>query len=259
MRFYSCYAFDLDGTLYRGNEVVPGAAEAIRELETRGARILYVTNNSGLMRADYVAKLQKLGFSATAEQVVTSGTVAAQYCLAHNIRRVFIVGEPGLVGTFREHGLTVVNADEKGDANPNGSDAQALVSGICRAALSYSLLDAAMQVAMQTETYIACNRDLTYPVEAGRFCPGSGAIVAAIEACSGVRALNVGKPQPEMLLEPLKALGIDPKETLMVGDRMDTDIECGKSAGADTCLVLTGVTQVSVAGQWCVDSVKDLV
>ena len=259
MRFYSCYAFDLDGTLYRGSEVVPGAPETIAELELRGAKTLYVTNNSGLMRADYVAKLHKFGFNATVEQVVTSGVVAAQYCLSRKIQKVFVVGEPGLVGTFLEHGLTVVNADSNGSIAPIGSGAQALVSGICRDALSYNLLDAAMQVAIQTQTYIACNRDLTYPVEGRRFCPGSGAIVAALEACSGVKAITVGKPQPEMLLEPLIALGIDPADTLMVGDRMDTDIECGRAAGTDTCLVMSGVTQSAVEGQWCIDFVKDLV
>lgn len=258
MRFYSCYAFDLDGTLYRGNEVVPGAQEAISNLELKGAKVLFVTNNSGLMRADYVTKLVKFGFGASEDQVVTSGLVAAHHCLARGLNRVFVVGEPGLVGTLREQGVGVVNSDEKGNINLDTDGAQAVVSGICRAALSYQLLDAAMQVAMSTQKYIACNSDLTYPVENGRFCPGSGSIVAAIEACSGVKATVVGKPQPTMLVESLRNLGIDPADTLMVGDRMDTDIACGVAAGADTCLVLSGVTQDPVPGQWCVNSVKDL-
>jgi 4-nitrophenyl phosphatase len=259
VRFYSCYAFDLDGTLYRGNEVVPGAQEAIANLESRGAKILYVTNNSGLMRADYVTKLAKFGFTTSVDQVVTSGLVAAHHCRANGLSKVFVVGEPGLVGTLREQGVEVVNADETGRVNLDWNDTQAVVSGICRDALSYRLLDAAMQVAIKTQTYVACNGDLTYPVENGRFCPGSGAIVAAIEACSGVKAIVVGKPQPTILVDPLWNLGIDPADTLMVGDRMDTDIACGIAAGADTCLVLSGVTQEAKLGQWCIDSVKDLV
>ena len=259
MRFYSCYAFDLDGTLYRGSEVVLGASEAVAELEKRGAAILYVTNNSGLMRADYVAKLRSFGFNAVEDQIVTSGSVAADYCLTQGYEKVFVVGEPGLVGTLREKGLVVVNADTQGQIGTKTEGAQAVVSGICRAGLSYQMLDAAMQVIIQTGNYVACNKDLTYPVENGRFCPGSGAIVAALEACSGVKATVVGKPDPAILITPLKRLGIAKKDTLMVGDRTDTDIACGKAAGADTCLVLTGVIQKPIEGQWCVDSVKDLV
>lgn len=238
--------------------MVPGAPETLSSLEAKGANILFVTNNSGMTRADYVAKLTRLGFSATADQVITSGVQAAKVCVREGLSRVFVVGEPGLVRTFRELGLTVVNADEEGNVVPSDAEADVLVSGICREALSYLLLNAAMQVALKTGRYIACNRDLTYPVEGGRFCPGSGSIVAAIEACSGVSARVVGKPQPEMLSDALARLGIAPSEALMVGDRIDTDIECGRAAGCDTALVLTGVSQESVNGQWCIGSVTEL-
>ena len=259
MRFYSCYAFDLDGTLYRGSEVVPGASEAVAELERRGAKILFVTNNSGLMRADYVEKLRSFGFNAVEDQIVTSGLVAADYCKDQGYEKLFVVGEPGLVGMLREKGLVVVNADSQGQIGTRTEGAQAVVSGICRDRLSYQMLDAAMQVIVSTGNYVACNKDLTYPVESGRFCPGSGAIVAALEACSAIKAVMVGKPEPEILISALDQLGMPASETLMVGDRMDTDIACGKAAGADTCLVLTGVTQEAVQNQWCIDSVKDLV
>jgi 4-nitrophenyl phosphatase len=186
-------------------------------------------------------------------------TLAARHCLAKGLTKVFIVGEPGLVRTMQQLGVEVVNDEGEGLIGTGGDSAQAIVSGICREAFSYKLLNAAMQVAIRTQTYIACNKDLTYPIENGRFCPGSGAIVAAIEACSGIKSIVVGKPEPAILLDALAHLGIDPKKTLMVGDRMDTDIECGKAAGGDTCLVLSGVTQKAVENQWCIDSVKDLV
>lgn len=259
MRFYSCYAFDLDGTLYRGTEVVPGAPEALRALREKGAKILFLTNNSGLTKADYVAKLTKLGFEAVGEEVVTSAQAAADYCAENGLRRVGVVGEPGLVQTLRDTGIEVANADDSGLVKAGDERVDALVSGICREALSYRLLDYAMQIAMRTGTYIACNKDLTYPVEDGKFSPGSGAIVAAIEACSAVTPILVGKPKPAMLLVALGKAGIDPEETLLVGDRMDTDIECGKAAGCDTALVLTGVTQTAVDGQFWVTSVTDLV
>ena len=259
MRFYPCYAFDLDGTLYRGSQVVPGAPEAIRAIRDRGAQVLFVTNNSGMTRADYVSKLASMAIDATPDEVITSGSAAGSYVLRQKIQKVFVVGEPGLVMTLRELGLTVVNAGPDGLIHLDTDGAQAVISGICRAALSYDLLDAAMQVAMRTGQYIACNADLTYPVEDGVFRPGSGAIVAALEACSGVQATVVGKPAPDMLIDALKGLNIDSKDTLMVGDRMDTDIACGKAAGTDTGLGLTGVSQSIPAGQWCLDSVKDLV
>ena len=259
MRFYSCYAFDLDGTLYCGNEVIPGAREVVSVLVSRGAKILYVTNNSGLMRSEYVTKLEQLGFPVSEGQVVTSGLVAGSYCVSHGFARVFVVGEPGLAKTLRDEGVEVVNSDSEGNLDTATEGSQALVSGICRGALSYELLDAAMQVAIATGRYIACNTDLTYPVEGGRFRPGSGAIVAAIEACSDVKAVVVGKPQPTILLDPLAKLGILPRDTLMIGDRIDTDIACGIAAGADTCLVLSGVSKHQVADQWCIASVKDLV
>ncbi len=258
MRFYSCYAFDLDGTLYRGQEVVPGAPETLAYLEKRGADILFVTNNSGMTRSQYVAKLEKLGFRATPDQVITSGRQAASVCASEGLRRIFVVGEPGLVATLREFDITVVNADEEGNVTPTDIEADAVVSGICREALSYQLLDAAMQVAIKSGRYIACNGDLTYPVEGGRFCPGSGAIVAAIEACSGISARVVGKPKPDMLSAAIHRLRHLPTETLMVGDRMDTDIECGRAAGCDTALVLSGVTQRPVENQWCIHSVTEL-
>ncbi|MBS1703980.1 MAG: HAD-IIA family hydrolase [Armatimonadetes bacterium] len=258
MCFYSCYAFDLDGTLYRGNEVVPGAAETVAALQGRGARILYVTNNSGLTKGDYVEKLGRLGFSASEDQIVTSGQAGADVCRLRGYQKVFLVGEPGLVATFRANGLEVVNAGEDGSVRPSDSSADVVVSGICREALSYRLLDSAMQVAIQTQNYIACNGDLTYPIEGGKFSPGSGSIVAAIEACSGVKPFVAGKPNPTILTSAFDRLGIDAADTLMVGDRMDTDIACGRAAGCDTLLVLSGVAHEPVGGQWCLESVRGL-
>ncbi len=259
MRFYSCYAFDLDGTLYRGQEVVEGAVEALAGLRKKGAKILYLTNNSGLTQAQYVRKLESMGFEAEEDEVVSSGLAAAYYCQREGYQKVFVVGEPGLVATLESHGLEVINTDSQGRVVASDAHADTVVSGICRDALSYKLLDSAMQVALKTQRYIACNSDLTYPIEGGRFCPGSGAIVAAIEACSGVTAKVVGKPNPTILASALEKLGVPPSDALMVGDRLDTDIACGQAAGCDTLLVLTGVFQQAPEGQAWLASVKDLV
>ncbi len=258
MRFYSCYAFDLDGTLYRGQEPVPGAVSKVQSLVERGAQVLYVTNNSGLTQAEYVSKLTKMGFPAGESQVVTSALAAADYCSARELRRLFVVGEPGLVATLRSQGFEVVNAPDSDLVRPSDASADALVSGICRDALSYALLDSAMQAALQSGVYVACNADLTYPLEGGRICPGSGSIVAALQACSGVTPVVVGKPAPDMLTSALGRLGVSPLETLVVGDRVDTDIECGRAAGCDTVLVLSGVAREAVEGVTCLGSVLDL-
>lgn len=250
MRFYDCYVFDLDGTLYRGTTPIDGAAQALAELRKRGAAILFFTNNSGLTLNGYVEKLSPMGFEVHEDELLTSGVAAAQLALSLGYKSAFVVGEPGLIETVRANGLRVTNDQ---DQIPD-----VVISGICRASLSYNFLSQAMQCVRAGADYIACNADATYPVEGG-FQPGSGAIVAFLETCMGRKAKVAGKPNPAMLTNKLSQMGIDPKNALVVGDRFDTDIECGRLAGCDTVLVLSGVQQTPIDGITSIGSVKDLV
>jgi 4-nitrophenyl phosphatase len=247
---YRLYVFDLDGTLYRGEEAIPHAAEAVAALRARGAQVRFVTNNSGRTRAEFSTKLTRMGFAASPEEVVSSATGTADYCRQRGIRSAFVVGEPGLVSTLRSVGVVVPNALANGLTVPQAAlvEVDAVIAGICRH-FDYPLMDSAMQHLRRGATFVATNRDATFPMEGGRLQPGAGSIIAALETCGGVAPFVVGKPNPFLIETIVQEAGIAPEETLVVGDRMDTDIESGRRAGCDTYLVLTGVETHLPEGQ----------
>lgn len=246
MRRYPIYIFDLDGTLFRGDDPIPGAAGALSRLRTDGSAIRYLTNNSGLTREDYLKKLTRLGFEATLEEIYSSAVGAAKTLSSRGLSRAFVVGNPGLPATLREYGLQVVQ-----------EGAEAVVVGLCHG-LSYSLLDQALQNLLQGAELFATNTDATYPLEGGQVCPGAGSIVAAVATCSGRTPIVIGKPNPYLIHLVLEEAGLTVADALVVGDRYDTDILAGQGAGCDTLLVLTGVTQSVPEGQAVLNSVAYL-
>ena len=254
---YKAYLFDLDGTLYRGQEAVPGAVEKISELKSNGSHILYLTNNSGLTAAACSAKLRSLGFPAEEREVYGTGRAAAIHVWDSGHRSAFLVGEKGLADSFLAAGIDVVNLDEQGIPCATMASADVVVSGICRH-FSFQILDCALQAILGGADFVATNRDSTYPLEGGRIMPGSGSLVAALETCAGKTPYTVGKPNPYMLHLAMREWNLQPEECLVVGDRMDTDIECGMNAGCPTLLVLSGVTAEAPSGQSWVNSVVDL-
>jgi 4-nitrophenyl phosphatase len=255
---YPAYFFDLDGTLYRGEEVIEGAPEALHFLRDQGAKIFYATNNSGLEVLDYARKLAGMGFPVELGDIVSSATATAGYLVAKGYENVWVIGEPGLVRTLRSAGIDVLNADDSGSVTARRVGADALVVGICRTALSFELIDAAMQVVINGGDFMATNPDKTFPLEAGRVGPGNGAVVAALTACTGREPTIVGKPEPLMAQMALERLGLDASQMLVVGDRMDTDIECGRRAGCPTMLVLSGVLSEPAIGTLWIQSVAEL-
>jgi len=246
VRRYPIYIFDLDGTLFRGDDPIPGAAGALSRLRTDGSAIRYLTNNSGLTREDYLKKLTRLGFEATLEEIYSSAVGAAKTLSSRGLSRAFVVGNPGLPATLREYGLQVVQ-----------EGAEAVVVGLCHG-LSYSLLDQALQNLLQGAELFATNTDATYPLEGGQVCPGAGSIVAAVATCSGRTPIVIGKPNPYLIHLVLEEAGLTVADALVVGDRYDTDILAGQGAGCDTLLVLTGVTQSVPEGQAVLNSVAYL-
>lgn len=244
MRSYPLYIFDLDGTLFRGKEPIPYAVETVNLLAARGSMIRYVSNNSSQSRASFAEKLSNMGYPAVPESVVSSALGAAKLAASQGVRSVFVVGEQGLVETLSESGIVAVSSMQQ---------AEAVVVGICWD-FTYAWLNDALQQLIGGARLIATNRDATYPIEHGQVKPGAGSIVAAIEACSGKSAQSVGKPDPFLIQMILDETGIAPKDTLVVGDRYETDVVSGEAAGCDTLLVLSGVTKEPIAGQpWCHD------
>lgn len=243
---YRLAIFDLDGTLFRGEEPIPGAVEALGRLRKHGIRIRFLTNNSSQTREAYVAKLSRMGFEAYDEEVYSTGIGTATYMRQQVLVSAFVVGEAGLKETLSLAQITVTDKDP-----------QAVIVGICKG-FSYDLLNQAMQHIRAGARFIATNTDATYPMEGGRFIPGSGSLVAAVRTCTEQEPVVIGKPEPLLVEMILQDTGVEPIDTLMVGDRMDTDIEAGRRAGCQTLLVLTGAARSAPEGQHWLNSVADL-
>lgn len=246
MARYPLYVFDLDGTLFRGETVLPGAADAVERLRSEGAKIRYLTNNASQLLSTYEEKLRRMGFTVQPGETYSSASGTAAYLREAGVRSVVAIGEPGMVATLREV-ADVVNADAAGMVAPGPFEADAAVVGLCRQ-FTYDLMNGAMQAIRGGARFIATNEDLTYPLEGGRLIPGAGSLVAAVRACSGTQPFVVGKPNPFLAHLIARDAGVPVAEMLMVGDRLDTDIACGQAAGAPVHLVLTGVTAEPVEG-----------
>lgn len=236
MAGYSLYIFDLDGTLFRGGQPTPGAQAGLAELRSRGAQIRFVTNNSTRLAEEFASKLVAMGIHAQPSEVVTSAMGAAHY-LSGLVRTAFVVGESGLRATLMGAGI------DEADDHPG-----AVVVGLCRS-FDYGMMARAMHhLLSQDVLFVATNRDASYPMEGGTLIPGAGSIVAALATCSGREPLVIGKPSPLLLEMAMASAQCPASETLVIGDRLDTDIEAGRRAGCDVHLVLCGVETSSPSG-----------
>lgn len=229
---------DLDGTVYRGAEPIPGASEAVKRLLEAGLSVRYLTNNSAARPDEITQKLKGMGVPCEPDWVAGTGPAAGGMARNKGFSQAHVVGEPGLWRSLREAGL------EPSDADPQ----PLLVTGICRT-FDYQMMDRALQSLLKGAFWIATNRDGSYPLEGGRFQPGAGSIVAALQAASARPPdLVIGKPEPLMILHIGASLGLEPHQMVMVGDREDTDLEAGRRAGSFTWLVLTGYEKELLSG-----------
>lgn len=227
------YVIDMDGVLYRGRQPLPHVVEFLGALERRGIPYIMATNNSMSTPADYVDRLARMGIAVAPEHILTSG-LATRVWLGERYPRgtkAFVVGMPALVEAILGDGFF----------QPGQTDADVVVSGL-DLTLTYDKLKTAALAIRRGAAYVATNADATLPTEVG-LVPGSGAIVAAIRAATDVEPTIIGKPEPGMLIEAARLMGTDPATTVMLGDRLDTDVLAGQRAGFLTLLVLTGVTQ----------------
>lgn len=236
--------FDLDGTIYVGEALLPGAAATLAELRRRGKRALFVSNKPVDSRAVYAAKLTRLGIPATEDDVLTSAYVLAHYLAQHAPDlRTYVLGEANFVAELRSHGLTVVEElaeqSELGVIHPDGIDA--VIVALDRT-LSYRKLNTAYQALRRGARYFATNGDDTCPMPGGDV-PDAGATMAALATITGRRPeLIAGKPSPLILQAALDRLELPAHRCMMVGDRLETDMRMGHDAGMVATLVLTGVT-----------------
>ena len=229
---YDVALLDLDGVVYIGGTAIPGAPEALHKAGAAGMRLAYVTNNAFRTPAAVAALLTDLGVPAAAEDVVTSAQAAARL-LAERLPAgapVLVVGGSGLRMALRERGLRPVStaADKP----------LAVVEGYAPG-VDYSMLAEGGLAVAAGALFVASNGDLTIPGRRG-IAPGNGSLIQVIATATGVQPLVAGKPEPPLHHESV--LRTKAKHPLVVGDRLDTDIEGAHRAGADSLLVLTGVT-----------------
>ncbi|MFW3146924.1 MAG: HAD-IIA family hydrolase [Thermoplasmatota archaeon] len=227
---------DIDGVLLRGKEVVPGSLEAAGMLHEAGIGICYLTNNSTRRKDVLLDRLVGLGFPPGL--VVTSALAASKWILARNgMSKCLVVGERGLSEELIGDGHDVVGAGTGAGID----DLDFLVAGLDRE-FNYAKLEDALAAVRNGAVFVATNRDPTLPTEGGGVLPGAGAIISAIETCTGVEPVVVGKPESFSTELALNEMELEPGDVLMVGDRPDTDMEAGLRAGCRAAMVLTGDT-----------------
>lgn len=228
---YDVIMFDLDGVLYRGDEPVPHAAAGVQRAREAGASVAFVTNNASRRPEDVAALLHQVGIAADAADVVTSAQAAARLVAAEvpTGSAVLVVGGVGLEAALREHGLRPVRELADGPA--------AVVQGYS-ADVAWTHLAEASYAVTAGLFWVASNTDRTIPTARG-IAPGNGTLVAAVAAPSGRHPVVAGKPQAPLFDETVLRVGGG--RPLVVGDRLDTDIEGANVVGADSLLVLTGV------------------
>ncbi len=225
---------DLDGVVWIGREMVPGSAEALRELLAAGIEIAFVTNNPGKPAAEYAQRLRDAGVEIGAEHVVTAGQATAGLA-AESVgtgSTAFVIGAPAFHETAATAGLQLLEGEAGHKADV------VLVSG--HRGFDYDELLTATLALQRGATLFATSRDPTLPMPGGPW-PGTGAVLAAVETASGATAEIGGKPEPHLFEMARERIG-GAKRVAMVGDRVSSDIEGGRRAGLETILALSGAT-----------------
>ena len=225
------YLIDMDGVIYRGSHLIPGADRFIHELREANIPFLFLTNNGQRNRRDVAIKLQRLGIEVEEEHVYTCAMATARFLAAQKPGgTAFVIGEGGLLTALHSNGYAVVDRDP-----------DYVVVGEGRT-LTFEMVEAALGMILAGAKLVATNLDPNCPTQTGTR-PGCGAVVAMLEAAAGVKAFSVGKPSPVMLRAARKELGLRTDQTVVIGDTMDTDILGGAQLGFKTILVLSGGTR----------------
>ena len=225
------YLIDMDGVIYRGHELIPGADRFVQQLRTREIPFCFLTNNSQRTRRDVVTKLARMGVDVEEDHIFTCAMATARFlALQKPGGTAFVIGEGGLLNALHQNGFAIV------DHAPDY-----VVVGEGRT-FNLEMVEAAVRMIQDGAKLIATNLDPNCPTPNG-VRPGCGAMVAMLEAATGVRAFSVGKPSPLMMRAARKELGLTTDETTIIGDTMETDILGGVQLGFHTVLVLSGGTR----------------
>jgi HAD superfamily hydrolase (TIGR01450 family) len=232
---------DLDGVVYRGQQLLPGARELVDWADATTRKVVFVSNNSFASPAEVTAKLARLGVPRPEGRVVTAGSAAARL-LARRFPggRVYALAVPSVAAMLSEEGLRLAWQDAEDEHIPD-----AVLVGLDRT-LTYDRLRRGLRAILGGAAFVAVNRDPRLPIEHG-FEPGTGSIVVSLEYASGQQAEVVGKPEPGLVREALALAGVAPDQALLIGDGLDLDIVAGHRAGVESTVVLTGLTSADEA------------
>lgn len=234
---------DMDGVLWRDKEPIGDLPEIFSLIETMGFNLTFATNNATKNISEILKKLKRFGLVVTAEQVVTSATATLRY-ICRNYppsSRIYVVGTDSLREQVRANGFTVLD-----EPQPTNAD---IVLVALDPDINYGKLSNAGLLIRDGAKFVATNTDKTYPTPHG-LLPGAGTLVAAVAAASGQEPVVIGKPQPTLFQMAMEIMGTQPKETLCVGDRLETDILGGQNAGCLTALMLSGASTLEQAQAW---------
>ena len=239
LRGCELFLFDMDGTLYLGDDVYEGAIALMEDLPRLGKKYIYLTNNSSRAGVDYITRLRRLGFPCEAENVFTSGMATGLYLNQHFPgAKVYLAGTRAFYRELKSYGIDLVN-DENG--HTDAFDVDVVVQGF-DTELVYEKLDKAVHYLRRGSKFIAANPDWVFPMPAGEVLPDCGSICALLTASSGVKPEFIGKPNRNMIDVIAASTGIPNEKICAVGDRLYTDIAVAQNAGSVSVLVLSGET-----------------
>ncbi len=235
-------ALDMDGTIYLGNTLFPYTLDFLRQLDELGITYSFLTNNPSRSIADYLLKLHKMGIEATEQEIYNTTVATIDYLHAHypNVKRLFLLGTPSMISQFEAAGFvsTADSPDDRPDAIVAAFDMTLTYARLCRAAWWIS----------QGLPYLATNPDRVCPTNEATILVDCGSICQCLEHATGRKPdITLGKPDPNMLVGIQQQRHLQPEEIAMVGDRIYTDMEMARRAGAFGVLVLSGETTLEVA------------
>lgn len=225
------FLIDMDGVMYRGSELIPGADQFIQHLLDEEIPFLFLTNNSQRTRRDVVTRLSRMGIAVEERHIFTCAMATARFLAAQKPNgTAYVIGEGGLLNALHVNGYSIVDQDP-----------DYVVVGEGRS-VNFEMIETAVRMIHGGARLVATNPDPNCPTQHGPR-PGCGAIVAMLEAATGRKAFSVGKPSPVMMRAARKELGLTTAETTIIGDTMETDIVGGVQMGYRTVLVLSGGTR----------------
>ena len=230
---------DMDGVLWREATPIGSLGRVFQLIDEMGLKVTLATNNSTKTVSEYLSKLESFGVVLQTNQIITSSEAAASYLTGRYPpnSRVYVVGEPALEQVLAENGFEITD-----------EDVEIVVAGMDRM-VTYAKLRNATLFIRSGGAFVATNADRTFPTPEG-LVPGAGSILAALQAACDIEAVVVGKPSTYMYEEAMNRMGSTPQRTLVIGDRLETDIAGGQRLNCQTALVLSGVTDLMQARAW---------